>query len=91
MTTSETLTKILEIEEHFVPDAIVSIHLVRSERSGVEARAFKKVTRWNPAQLEVRDEVLVLAGVIQHYASGLEQFDKLSDLGTAEHGFTLSP
>ena len=80
ITRGESLTKILEIHEDLVPDAVLSIRLVRSEPSGVEAGVFKKLTRGNPAQLEVRDEVLVLAGVIQQYASGLEQFDKLSYL-----------
>src|SRR5918998_4821058 len=88
ITRGESLAKILEIHEDLVPDTVLSIRLVRSEPSGVEAGAFKKLTRGNPAQLEVRDEVLVLAGVIQQYASGLEQLDKLSDLGTTEQGFT---
>ncbi|MEJ7870994.1 MAG: hypothetical protein WKF67_01955 [Rubrobacteraceae bacterium] len=79
-TTGEALTKIFEVDENFVPNGILSIYLVRFERRGVETGPFKTIPRGNPAQLEVRNEVLVLAGVMQRHTSGMEQFDELSNL-----------
>lgn len=85
VTTGESPPVIFKIDEHLVPNAVLSVYLVRGEQRGVETGALKEIPRWDPTQLEVRSEVLILAGVMQKYAPGLKQFDEISDLGTAEH------